>query len=234
VTVYEVCTVEIDAKTAEDARDRVVETEEDDWPWQEQRVGGREVGDLRVSWMRKKKPVRNHPAIHPRVIADLMAFSALSEADIERILDGYRRSRSKIAKEFLGGIEERSRMWFEQDTIARKETSDGQANQEARDGDEQAPLAAVEGTGRQRAADTGKENDMLAVTLPADEKSGTCRINGREAEFRIYTGVVSFRYTDVSDAPWQRRRILDAASTRVPLADNPDGPDVDCILYMCE
>lgn len=48
---------------------------------------------------------------------------------------------------------------------------------------------------------------MLFLTLPKGERSGTCRINGQAAEFRVQPGAIMFRYE--GEAEWNQRHILD-------------------------
>jgi hypothetical protein len=69
------------------------------------------------------------------------------------------------------------------------------------------------------------------LTIPQNERSGTCRINGEPAEFRIEAGFLSFKYAG-ADA-WDRRRILAAMATRCPVADRPELGEVECIMYTC-
>lgn len=49
---------------------------------------------------------------------------------------------------------------------------------------------------------------MLLLSLPNSETAGTCRINGRHAEYRVDSDHLEFRYE--GEEVWDRRRILDA------------------------
>ena len=50
---------------------------------------------------------------------------------------------------------------------------------------------------------------MLFLSLPKNEPTGTCRINGQRAEYRVHQDHLEFRYE--GQEAWDRRRILDAS-----------------------
>ncbi len=61
---------------------------------------------------------------------------------------------------------------------------------------------------------------MLMLTLPKSEPTGTCRINGESAQYRVSQDHLEFRYE--GQEAWDRRRILDAFQ------------DGDLIRYTCD
>ena len=68
---------------------------------------------------------------------------------------------------------------------------------------------------------TRKESDMFMLNLPATARpEGACRINGRDAEYRLFPDRIEFRY-GVGD-PWESRAILD----RCPVGG--------VVLYVCD
>lgn len=62
---------------------------------------------------------------------------------------------------------------------------------------------------------------MFALTLPRDEKSGRCRINGQEAQFKIEDDLLSFRFYDGSPK-WDERLIVHIAPV-----------DGELVTYLC-
>ena len=61
---------------------------------------------------------------------------------------------------------------------------------------------------------------MLLLSLPKSEPAGTCRINGKPAEYRVDSEHLEFRFQ--GENAWDRRRILDAFQ------------DGDLIRYSCD
>lgn len=54
---------------------------------------------------------------------------------------------------------------------------------------------------------------MLMLTLPRSEPTGTCRINGEPAEYRVAHDHLEIRYE--GQEAWDRRRILDYLRTAI-------------------
>lgn len=61
---------------------------------------------------------------------------------------------------------------------------------------------------------------MLLLSLPKSKPTGTCRINGKPAEYLVLQAHLEFRYE--GEDSWDRRRILDAL------------PDGDLIRFTCD
>ena len=68
---------------------------------------------------------------------------------------------------------------------------------------------------------------MFMLTLPKVETSGTCRINGQEAEYELFAGYILWRYTADGPNQWERRNILVAD-------EGKDCNGVECVSYSCD
>jgi hypothetical protein len=74
---------------------------------------------------------------------------------------------------------------------------------------------------------------MFLLTLPKGDTRGTCRINGKHAEYQSLDNpkngpYIIWRYADENASPhWERRNILVAD-------EGKDCNGVECISYTCD
>jgi hypothetical protein len=74
---------------------------------------------------------------------------------------------------------------------------------------------------------------MFLLTVPTGETQGSCRINGREAEYKLLDNpqhgkYIVWRYADPNESRhWDRRNVLSSE-------DITDGNDVECTSFMCD
>jgi hypothetical protein len=74
---------------------------------------------------------------------------------------------------------------------------------------------------------------MFLLTVPKGETQGSCRINGREAEYKLLDNpkhgrYIVWRYADPNESRhWDRRNVLSSE-------DIKDGNDVECTSFMCD